>query len=364
MGGKRYCNEAQAAATSSRPQKKVHHEPRNTRSHDSYTVAWICALSIEMSAARAMLDEVHEGLAQDAKDINCYELRRIGKHNVAIACLPNGKYGTNNAATVFTNMTQTFKNIQLGLMVGIRGRAPSKVDLRLGDIVVASEVIQHDIGKSIGDGLFQRTPIHWRVHNSIGTVMSSLQSKHACGSSRVPSILQEMSEKFEAFKRPVTADRLFIATYQHESSRPDCVGCNQSKLIQRGLRDSNDPVIHYGAIASVLCFEMEAAGLMEICLCLSVRGICDYSDSHKTKEWQSFAAVTAATYAREFLEELPVCKDLSRQPSGAFRLEEKDNKCLRDLHITNPQDNKETIIKAKGGLLIESYIWVMKNENY
>ncbi|KAF4945073.1 hypothetical protein FGADI_12207 [Fusarium gaditjirri] len=385
MCGKRYCNEAQAATISSRPQKKVHHEPRNTRSHDSYTVAWICALSIEMSAARAMLDEVHEGLAQDAKDINCYELGCIGKHNVAIACLPNGKYGTNNAATVFTNMTRTFKNIQLGLVVGIGGGAPSKIDLRLGDVVVASEVIQHDMGKAMGDGLFQRTPIHWRVHNSIGTVVSSLRSKHACGSNRVPSILREKSEKFETFKRPVTADRLFVATYQHESSTPDCVGCDQSKLIQRELRDSNDPVIHYGAIASgnqvikdsvtrdkltedlkVLCFEMEAAGLMEICPCLPVRGICDYSDSHKTKEWQRFAALTAAAYAREFLDELPVCKDLSRQPSGPerVRLEEKDNECLRDLRITNPQDDKETIIKAKGRLLPESYIWVMENESY
>lgn len=58
----------------------------------------------------------------------------------------------------------------------------------------------------------------------------------------------------------------------------------------------------------VICFEMETAGLMDILPCLPIRGICDYSDSHKSKEWQRYAAATAAAYARELLEELPVTK--------------------------------------------------------
>ncbi|KAF4449999.1 WD domain protein [Fusarium austroafricanum] len=59
---------------------------------------------------------------------------------------------------------------------------------------------------------------------------------------------------------------------------------------------------------------------------------------------------------------------LEHEQQGAWQqkvhLEEKDNECLRDLRITNPQDDKETIIKAKGGLLMESYSWVMENESY
>lgn len=55
----------------------------------------------------------------------------------------------------------------------------------------------------------------------------------------------------------------------------------------------------------VICFEMEAAGLMDILPCLPIRGICDYSDSHKAKEWQRYAAGTAAAYARELLEGIP-----------------------------------------------------------
>jgi nucleoside phosphorylase len=106
-----------------------------------------------------MLDEVHEALPQDDNDSNCYALGVIAKHCVAIACLPNHQYGTNNAAIVFTNMKRTFGNIQLGLMVGVGGGAPSQADLRLGDIVVGTKVIQHDMGKSI-------------------SVVSSLRSKH------------------------------------------------------------------------------------------------------------------------------------------------------------------------------------------
>jgi hypothetical protein len=46
---------------------------------------------------------------------------------------------------------------------------------------------------------------------------------------------------------------------------------------------------------------MEAAGLMNDFPCLVIRGICDYADSHKTKEWQGHAAAVAAAYAKELL---------------------------------------------------------------
>ena len=94
--------------------------------------------------------------------------------------------------------------------------------------------------------------------------------------------------------------------------------------MNREPRLSEDPLIHYGLIASgdqvmrhgatrerlrkelnVLCFEMEAAGLMDDFPCLVVRGICDYADSHKNKRWQGFAAATAAAYAKELLSVIP-----------------------------------------------------------
>lgn len=57
--------------------------------------------------------------------------------------------------------------------------------------------------------------------------------------------------------------------------------------------------------ADVLCFEMEAAGIVKGWPCLVVRGICDYSDSHKNDAWQNFAAATAAAYAKDLLLRIP-----------------------------------------------------------
>ena len=53
---------------------------------------------------------------------------------------------------------------------------------------------------------------------------------------------------------------------------------------------------------------MEAAGLMNTFPCLVILGICDYSDSHKNKEWQAYAAAVAAAYAKELLGEVEPAK--------------------------------------------------------
>src|SRR3984957_19183975 len=134
------------------------------RSTHDYTVAWVCALPLEMAAAKAMLDEIHPNLPTSSKDQNTYILGRICAHNVVIACLPSGVYGTTSAATVANQMLFTFKSIRFGLMVGIGGGAPSKeADIRLGDVVVSKPtghfggVVQYDFGKTVGEGIFERT---------------------------------------------------------------------------------------------------------------------------------------------------------------------------------------------------------------
>src|SRR3954468_22261178 len=87
-----------------------------------YTVAWICALPLERSAADAVLDVLHDQpLEVHPEDHNSYRLGSIGKHNIVIACLPLGSYGTNNAAIVATQIKFSFPSIKIGLMVGIGG---------------------------------------------------------------------------------------------------------------------------------------------------------------------------------------------------------------------------------------------------
>jgi nucleoside phosphorylase len=103
-----------------------------------------------------------------------------------------------------------------------------------------------------------------------------------------------------------------------------CTQCDVEKLVDRPRRNNLVPRIHYGTIASanqvmkdgasrerlrleynVLCFEMEAAGLMNNFSCVVIRGICDYADTHKNKRWQRYAALVAAAYAKELINIVP-----------------------------------------------------------
>ncbi|CAI0654348.1 unnamed protein product [Colletotrichum noveboracense] len=65
---------------------------------------------------------------------------------------------------------------------------------------------------------------------------------------------------------------------------------------------------------NVLCFEMEAAGLMNHFLCLVIWGICDYSDLHKNKVWQGFAAMVAAAYAKDLLLQIALTSVEAEKP--------------------------------------------------
>ncbi|KAF9883745.1 hypothetical protein FE257_002999 [Aspergillus nanangensis] len=257
-----------------------HTENLPTLQRELYTVAWICALPIEMAAAQAVLDERHRPLPTHTDDTNTYILGTIQGHNVVIACLPMDQYGIINAATVVTNLKRTFTAIRVGLIVGIGGGVPSKVDVRLGDVVVGTRVMQTDLGKIVAGEQLERISIHKIPHQLLGIAVSALRAKHELEPSQIPSILLRKLEG-HGYSRPNLSDRLFLPTYHHEAAVTSCDDCDFSKLVPRITRKSNDPVIHYGAIASgsqliknsvfrdevarqlnVICFEMEAAGIM------------------------------------------------------------------------------------------------------
>jgi hypothetical protein len=68
---------------------------KHVMDRSKYTVGWICALTEEFVAAQAFLDETHERLKDmDPNDSNNYALGKMSDHNIVIACLPLGEYGT------------------------------------------------------------------------------------------------------------------------------------------------------------------------------------------------------------------------------------------------------------------------------
>jgi hypothetical protein len=67
-----------------------------------------------------------------------------------------------------------------------------------------------------------------------------------------------------------------------------------------------------------MCFEMEAAGVMDEYPCVVVGGSCDYADSHKNKDWQNYAATTAAAYAKGLLCKIPTVDTTSSAPTAEW----------------------------------------------
>ena len=294
-----------------------------------YTVGWVCALPVELAAAQLMLDERHPDLDRGAtRDDNLYVLGTINGHNVVVGCLPAGQTGNNSAAVVATQMLATFSRIRFGLMVGIGGGIPSAhADIRLGDVVVSQPdgtfggVVQYDMGKTTIHG-FQRTGALNSPPQALLNALSSVQANAWLGKSELLNYASRLEgSKFQRSR--AGHDVLFDAAYDHENAHSrTCIACCPDKIQSREPRyPGEEVVVHYGTIASgnqvmknaverdrasaqlggVLCFEMEAAGLMNTFPCLVIRGICDYSDSHKNDKWQPYAAGIAAAYAKEVL---------------------------------------------------------------
>jgi nucleoside phosphorylase len=304
---------------------------------EEYQIGWICALPIEAAAAQEMLDERFGTLEeQDHADTNIYTLGRMSKHYIVIACL-GGHYGTTSATIVANNMMRTFsRSLRIGLMVGIGGGIQSVTnDIRLGDVVISyptgtcGGVLQHDMGKIGEDGkLFctgsTNSPPRLLLA-AVNKMRAAELTSDPCYLSYIDKVVQKNRRTRQNFSRPDPRyDRLFQIQYDHSSGTATCDGCLAVWEVERAKRENHQPQSHYGIIASgnavikhggvrerllketgALCFEMEAAGLMLDFPCIVIRGICDYADSHKNKQWQGYAALVAASYTKELLGYVP-----------------------------------------------------------
>ncbi|CVK97670.1 related to S. pombe trp-asp repeat containing protein [Fusarium mangiferae] len=330
-----------------------------------YTIGWIAALAIEQAAARALLDEEHSepnNFHPSLSDTNNYIWGRVGQHNIVIASLPAGVYGTTSAATTASDLVHSLPQIRFGLLVGIGGgiaRPIDDQDIRLGDVVVSQPygvtggVVQYDFGKAKANGVWERTGSIDKPPAVLLKALANLQAEHEIRPSKIPRILTAMLKANPGMKRPGSNftyqgsenDRLFPSDYEHVDGKT-CKQCDVSRRIDREERKTTEPVIHYGVIASgntlikdakfrdsltesmgyrCLCVEMEAVGLVDKFPCLVIRGICDYADSHKNDQWQRYAASTAAAFAVELLGFVPA-RQLKESPRVLEILESLEGK--------------------------------------
>ncbi|RPA71805.1 purine and uridine phosphorylase [Ascobolus immersus RN42] len=319
--------------------------------NDEYTIAWFCPLSIEQSAARVMLDKFHgRPMSTSPGDVNVYTLGEVHHHKVVIFGLAAGDMGKVSASTSAHHLEKTFHNIQLGCMIGVGGGIPDLETgintIRLGDIVVSTPektdcgVIEWDRGKC-GQLGFERTgqlnkPSPLLLHAVANVTfnedcyVNDLYDSVIAPRLNHPSLGARQYRSRQLFHYPGRDhDILYRPDYEHQVPREQRCrkgtrwNCSPARAVERVPRPEGDdnPRIHHGTIATgdqviknateretirlqtgAKCVEMEAAGVLRhFSNYLIIRGICDYSDSHKNKEWQPYAAIAAAAYASELL---------------------------------------------------------------
>ncbi|KAL2689264.1 hypothetical protein Neosp_003316 [[Neocosmospora] mangrovei] len=330
--------------------------------HGDYTLGWVCALPKEQTAATAMLDVEHPDLHREPQR----------GHRLPA----KGKYGTNSAATVSARMLDTFPSIKFGLMVGIGGGIPPKV--RLGDVVVSTPIdqypgfVQWDFGKAEKGGQFERKGALNNPPTVLLTALAKLETAREMKRSQIPKYLDELATKWpdlvpkciksDSLKDPLLSAtvlpddqvgwpallsmiwaailsifKFFLAWHVFAPQRPVA----ENRAVDGGQESPRDMQVHYGLIASgnqvvkdavlrdninrqlggnVLCLEIEVAGLANEFPCLVIRGICDYADSGKSKEWQEHAAAVAAAFAKELLSAVPA-QEVSQMCNVKSKLE-------------------------------------------
>ncbi|KAL7805250.1 hypothetical protein V8C44DRAFT_232131 [Trichoderma aethiopicum] len=298
-----------------------------------YTVAWIAPLEIEARAALHMLDNRHPGrFPSERGNDYIFHAGDVGGHNIIIATLPAGElYGTGSAAALANQVKNFFPNLWFGLLVGVAAGLPNfsrcpPLDIRLGDVLVGLPIgdnaglIPYDLGKETGSHGFQPLRAGHGLART-GTIVRS-----AIGSIKLmaPNDADEILQYYTRIEHEEHALGTFADPGQEQDVLYQVDEHGIPSLVQREPRPASKRTrIWYGSIGSgeklmknaqkrnylrdkydLIGLEMEAAGTMDRIPVGVIRGVCDYGDEHKNKEWQPYAAAMAAAYARAILAKI------------------------------------------------------------
>ncbi|KAI4593662.1 hypothetical protein KJ359_009146 [Pestalotiopsis sp. 9143b] len=299
-----------------------------------YKIALITVLEIETQAALLMLDHRHEGeFPLKRGDDYVFHAGDINGRNVVIATFPAGSHhGTGVAASLASQTKSYFRNLWFGLLIGVAAGLPNHsktpaVDIRLGDVLVAlpkgesAGLISYDLGKTT-DGNFELIDGGRALAKTEAVVRSAIGAIKINGPNGRRLFLpfyEAMKDEQHSFKHSV--NKTFRDPGQDEdrlyATGPDGVEI----LVERARRpDDKRTRVWYGPIGSgdklikssaerdrlrdsynIIGLEMGAAGVMSNLPVGVIRGVCNYGDKHKNKQWQPYAAAMAASYAKAIL---------------------------------------------------------------
>lgn len=222
-------------------------------------------------------------------------------------------------AQVLVSCPFVTKVILIGIAAGQPNLNDQEKDVRLGDIVVGDKLIQYDHIKR-SDG----------VSELRGDNIAPADRKLLQAVDRLRS-LQERTDSWTTLKpwdRYIEKGCAEIRNAgRPQSSEDPNLGKRNYLKGHAYVRSDDAPYVHVGTIGSanvllkdaifrddlnrkhgIIAFEMEGAGVAIAAASfnrsyINVRGICDYGDNRKDDNWQTYASVCAASFARAILEE-------------------------------------------------------------
>lgn len=283
---------------------------------DDIKIGIITALPKEYAAVKMMLEKGKEYFFEGKGAGHRFFVGEIksangGTHKVALGLCG---MGNNKASIRAMSMQNHFQNIESIIMVGIAGGIPSPDDsgkhIRLGDIVVSKGIVQYDFVKETDEDAICRSEPSALLLEALNAI--------------------SVKENDDIYEWKAYIDKYAVKRFKKPSCE-DILHDENGQIISHPddeLRDSY-PRVFYGKIASantllksyqkrqqlkkdfgVYAVEMEASGIADATWEMGtgyivVRGICDYCDKYKNDDWQEYAALVAASYARDLIENLP-----------------------------------------------------------
>ena len=224
--------------------------------------------------------------------------------------------------------------VRVLLIVGIAGGLPTvDNDIRLGDVVVGTEIIRYKAGDATGDGSEHTNHVEPPGRALFtGTQGLAVQLDEGLD---IHQLLEETFVKTQKIKDDYQQprnrrDRLLKADYEHASSC-ECLSSNpidENTIVVRSDRPEYDRIkVHTGEIGSanevlndaairdkvasdlgILCSRQEPPSSINKFPCLHIRGICDYSILHKHEAGMVMLLLQLRCMQRSFCKPWPLKK--------------------------------------------------------
>ena len=286
---------------------------------DDIKIGIITALPKEFAAVKMMLENGKEYFFKGKGAGHRFFVGEInsangGTHRVALGLCG---MGNNKASIRAMSMQNHFHNIESIIMVGIAGGIPSPDDvknhIRLGDIVVSNGIVQYDFVKETKESVLCRSepplPSAFLLE-----ALNSIKVKEYDDIYRWKEYIDKYAIK--KFEKPSCEDILHDKNGQIISHPEDKQRGNYPRVFSGKIASANTLLKSYQKRQQlkkeygVYAVEMEASGIADATWeagtgYIVIRGICDYCDEYKNDDWQEYAALVAASYARDLIENLP-----------------------------------------------------------